>query len=1068
MCGTPKTDGSAGEFTVALPGMSLGIDDKTDFSWTVEAPDVARADTITLPNGCSIYAFLISGWSDNDGYDQIIFYKLAEYVAQHNGYVHVGWWNNLGKEYMERPLHQEQIRVTQKYPFLPDIELPPINATPGTDIKDAFLIDSVDLPKANPDEDFQFVSDLRVVLRKIRDNNPNAIIILAGHSMGGKAIVNAVAGTDISVDLLAAIDPVGNRDLPFFSVGLKQNWTRWRATHDLKGWKVRDCVRVNEPGGTGVCANFGTFFFPQVLCTTRGPWLLIKPGPLAGSLQPLFCPGPVEDPGTQTIGRNIKRLYYRWQTEFLPPVDYEATQLFTRPDFERSTNDKLSQNLQAEFVTCSGGGYDPMDDRYKCLSLDGHRELIGTREKSDLNDDEEEVPDDKGQVRPGQKLRDWPARSSTFTPGQRRERLIQLAVDGEDWPYRPKNPDLCVVCLDLVDITALLWGELPVSGTGEVPPDTLPPSSSATANPEANTQGWSNENVVVSVGATDNRSVQDIHVTLSGAQSGVITTPGTSAEAVITAEGLTTVSYFARDVAGNEEPPNTLEIRIDKTAPEVNAVVDILPNAHGWIGRPIVISFVTSDEVGGSGIASSTPDIPVSTEGANQEVPGPAEDNAGNIGSAVATLDIDLTPPEIAFDSPVPSANAAGWNNSPVTVSWNCTDALSGPVAAFDSVTVGSDGAAQSATGTCRDLADHVTTGTLAGLNIDTTPPEIVAVADIAPNSNGWNNGDVHVTFVASDVLSGLALTPPVRLVSSEGAGQDIGGTAEDNAGNAASASVVLNIDKTAPMIALTSRTPAANGAGWNNTDVSLLWNCSDALSGPVVDQVSQSVSAEGAATNVIANCDDHAGNNASDARSVSIDKTSPTSLIITPAEGAAYLVNAVVNAAYSCADALSGVSACAGPVSPGAGIDTATVGAKTFTVNAADAAGNQFASSRAYAVQYAFSGFSNPIAAMPAINSATAGRTVLVKYSLRDASGVVLSNLASFVSLASAPVSCDTNVPTAAAEESDAAGSTGIRFELDKFIFNWKTSAAWQGTCRVLQLTLSDGTEHMVAFKFK
>ena len=64
--------------------------------------------------------------------------------------------------------------------------------------------------------------------------------------------------------------------------------------------------------------------------------------------------------------------------------------------------------------------------------------------------------------------------------------------------------------------------------------------------------------------------------------------------------------------------------------------------------------------------------------------------------------------------------------------------------------------------------------------------------------------------------------------------------------------------------------------------------------------------------------------------------------------------------------------------------------------------------------------------------------------------------------------MACDTNVPTAAAEESDAAGSTGIRFELDKFIYNWKTAAAWQGTCRVLQLTLNDGTEHVVAFKFK
>jgi hypothetical protein len=211
------------------------------------------------------------------------------------------------------------------------------------------------------------------------------------------------------------------------------------------------------------------------------------------------------------------------------------------------------------------------------------------------------------------------------------------------------------------------------------------------------------------------------------------------------------------------------------------------------------------------------------------------------------------------------------------------------------------------------------------------------------------------------------------------------------------------------------------------------------------------------------------AGHTASDTQSgINIDSTGPTSQITTPAAGAAYVLNAIVNAAYGCADALSGVSACAGPVASGAALDTATVGDKTFSVSAADAAGNQGAASHSYTVQYKFSGFSNPIAAMPAVNTAKAGRTVPVKYSLGDVAGAAISDLTSFVSLISAPVACDTNVPTAAAEETDAAGSTTIEFDSGQFIYRWKTQSSWEGTCRVLQLTLKDGTRHMVTFQFK
>ena len=65
-----------------------------------------------------------------------------------------------------------------------------------------------------------------------------------------------------------------------------------------------------------------------------------------------------------------------------------------------------------------------------------------------------------------------------------------------------------------------------------------------------------------------------------------------------------------------------------------------------------------------------------------------------------------------------------------------------------------------------------------------------------APNANGWNNTDVTVTFTCADAASGIAsCTSPVT-VTTEGAGQEICGTAIDNAGNSANTCVTLNIDK--------------------------------------------------------------------------------------------------------------------------------------------------------------------------------------------------------------------------------------------------------------------------------
>jgi len=83
----------------------------------------------------------------------------------------------------------------------------------------------------------------------------------------------------------------------------------------------------------------------------------------------------------------------------------------------------------------------------------------------------------------------------------------------------------------------------------------------------------------------------------------------------------------------------------------------------------------------------------------------------------------------------------------------------------------------------------------------DITSPTITATLTRAPNGVGWTNGTVTVTFTCTDALSGVAACSAPTTLDSDGAGQTVTGTAVDGAGNSATSTVTVNIDKTAPVL---------------------------------------------------------------------------------------------------------------------------------------------------------------------------------------------------------------------------------------------------------------------------
>jgi hypothetical protein len=117
----------------------------------------------------------------------------------------------------------------------------------------------------------------------------------------------------------------------------------------------------------------------------------------------------------------------------------------------------------------------------------------------------------------------------------------------------------------------------------------------------------------------------------------------------------------------------------------------------------------------------------------------------------------------------------------------------------------------------------------------------------------------------------------------------------------------------------------------------------------------------------------------------------------------------------------------------------------------------------------YLFSGFFSPVDNLPALNLANAGQAIPVKWAITTLNNVVVSDSTSFVSLESYQVACATNDPLTTPIEEYAAGGSGLQYVGNgNWQFVWKTPKTYAGTCRVILLNLSDGTQHKANFKFK
>ena len=129
-----------------------------------------------------------------------------------------------------------------------------------------------------------------------------------------------------------------------------------------------------------------------------------------------------------------------------------------------------------------------------------------------------------------------------------------------------------------------------------------------------------------------------------------------------------------------------------------------------------------------------------------------------------------MTPPAVVGTA-APAANASGWNNSPVTVGFECDDVLSGIGTCGPHIQViATEGAGQSRSATAVDRAGNAASIAVGGINIDVTRPTIVCLATpsyLWPPKHDLRA--VHVDVTVGDTLSGASRFALISAASTAG-----------------------------------------------------------------------------------------------------------------------------------------------------------------------------------------------------------------------------------------------------------------------------------------------------------
>ena len=189
--------------------------------------------------------------------------------------------------------------------------------------------------------------------------------------------------------------------------------------------------------------------------------------------------------------------------------------------------------------------------------------------------------------------------------------------------------------------------------------------------------------------------------------------------------GSASVPGSCTDVAGNPASGGAT-IKYDSTGPSVGGSPERGPDSNGWYNRPVGVSFGGADNA--SGLAACSGGVTYSGPDGMGSASGSCSDNAGNTGSGAVQIPYDATAPTVKELVTARPADAAGWFNHPVGVTFTGDDAGSGVESCSSLTYSGPDSGTAQVSGTCRDKAGHESAAKAFRLKYDATPPSLSTV----------------------------------------------------------------------------------------------------------------------------------------------------------------------------------------------------------------------------------------------------------------------------------------------------------------------------------------------------
>jgi hypothetical protein len=267
------------------------------------------------------------------------------------------------------------------------------------------------------------------------------------------------------------------------------------------------------------------------------------------------------------------------------------------------------------------------------------------------------------------------------------------------------------------------------------------PVAAPTQSPPANGAGWSDSPVTVTWNWSDSGS---------GIDAANCTATSTSSGA-----GEQTLTATCADREGNATTAN-YAVRVDESDPTIT--IDA-PQATTYIqGAAVAANYTCTDTV--SGITSCVGPVP-DGDPIDTSTLGPASFTVTATDVASNTLEATVeytvvagdTGGPIASPTQAPPANAAGWNDSPATVTWNWNDPSGIDAASCPETSTSRGEGAITLTASCTDRLGNASASTFV-VRVDTTAPVIT----IRTPASTYVQGQVVIAdYECRDTTSGIA-----------------------------------------------------------------------------------------------------------------------------------------------------------------------------------------------------------------------------------------------------------------------------------------------------------------------